>query len=141
MALEYGLASPLFAMSLCFSLIVMYDATGVRRHAGLARTPLEPLLSPAAFLTLCAPAGKQAEVLNIVLTEVLEGHPVRDVKLKEMLGHTPLQVSQAAQSRPSSQRCQQLSLPEHLECVCRCLREHCWAVWLALCTRIQPLLL
>ena len=35
MALEYGLGSPLFAMALCFSLIVMYDATGVRRHAGV----------------------------------------------------------------------------------------------------------
>ena len=32
-------------------------------------------------------------MLNIVLTEVLEGHPVRDIKLKEMLGHTPLQVN------------------------------------------------
>ena len=32
--LEFGLGSPMFAMALCFSLIVMYDATGVRRHAG-----------------------------------------------------------------------------------------------------------
>lgn len=33
-ALELGLGSPLFAVSLAFSLIVMYDAAGVRRHAG-----------------------------------------------------------------------------------------------------------
>ncbi|KAK9811944.1 hypothetical protein WJX73_001762 [Symbiochloris irregularis] len=72
-ALEYGLGSPLFAMALCFSLIVMYDATGVRRHA-----------------------GKQAEVLNIMLGEILEGHPVRATKLKEVLGHTPLQVMAGA---------------------------------------------
>ena len=107
-ALEYGLASPLFAMSLCFSLIVMYDATGVRRHAGV--TPalrMHTRLSPAFILLTKQPlaqlawsgpelfsvcSGKQAEVLNIVITEMLEGHPVRDVKLKEVLGHTPLQV-------------------------------------------------
>ena len=33
-ALEFGLGSSLFAVSLAFSLIVMYDAAGVRRHAG-----------------------------------------------------------------------------------------------------------
>jgi hypothetical protein len=27
-----------------------------------------------------------------VIGELLEGHPVSDVKLKEVLGHTPLQV-------------------------------------------------
>jgi acid phosphatase family membrane protein YuiD len=32
-------------------------------------------------------------VLNQVIGELLEGHPVSDVKLKEVLGHTPLQVS------------------------------------------------
>lgn len=33
-ALQHGLGSSLFALGLCFSLIVMYDAAGVRRHAG-----------------------------------------------------------------------------------------------------------
>jgi acid phosphatase family membrane protein YuiD len=37
-------------------------------------------------------AGKQAEVLNQVVNELLEGHPLSDVQLKEVLGHTPLQV-------------------------------------------------
>lgn len=41
-------------------------------------------------------AGKQAEVLNQVIDELLEGHPVSDVKLKEVLGHTPLQVCAGA---------------------------------------------
>jgi acid phosphatase family membrane protein YuiD len=31
---QYGLGSTLFPLSLAFSLIVMYDAAGVRRHAG-----------------------------------------------------------------------------------------------------------
>ena len=51
------------------SVIVMYDAMGIRRHAGL-----------------------QAELLNVVVGEVLEGHPMSARKLKEVLGHTPRQV-------------------------------------------------
>ena len=39
--------------------------------------------------------GKQAEVLNILLEDVLQGHPVSDRKLKEVLGHTPVQVRPA----------------------------------------------
>jgi len=35
-------------------------------------------------------------VLNQVIDELLEGHPVSDVKLKEVLGHTPLQVGAGA---------------------------------------------
>jgi len=68
-ATQHGLGSSLFALGLCFTLIVMYDAAGVRRHA-----------------------GKQAEVLNQVINELLDDHPMSDVKLKEVLGHTPLQV-------------------------------------------------
>ena len=60
-------------MALCFSLIVMYDAAGVRRHA-----------------------GTQAEVLNLVVKELLQKHAVSQRKLKEVLGHTPLQVRSAA---------------------------------------------
>lgn len=68
-AMEFGLGSSLFAVSIAFSSIVMYDAAGVRRHA-----------------------GKQAEVLNILLEDLLEGHAVSETKLKEVLGHTPIQV-------------------------------------------------
>ena len=38
-------------------------------------------------------SGKQAEVLNILLEDLLEGHAVSETKLKEVLGHTPIQVS------------------------------------------------
>ena len=34
MGLEFGLASSLFAVALCFTLITMYDAAGVRYHSG-----------------------------------------------------------------------------------------------------------
>lgn len=67
-AYGYGLGSALFPVSLAFSLIVMYDAAGVRRHA-----------------------GKQAEVLNRILEGMVKGD-VSEKKLKEVLGHSPLQV-------------------------------------------------
>lgn len=64
-----GINSPLFAVSLIFSFIVMYDAAGVRRAA-----------------------GKQAKLLNkIVETPGLTGVQVSE-KLVEVLGHTPVQV-------------------------------------------------
>ncbi len=64
-----GVETPLFALSLIVSLVVMYDAAGVRRAA-----------------------GKQATLLNkIVQTPGLTGLEVQE-KLVEVLGHTPLQV-------------------------------------------------
>ncbi|WP_317856362.1 divergent PAP2 family protein [Chakrabartyella piscis] len=62
----YGFASPLFAVALISSFVVMYDAAGIRRAA-----------------------GKQAEIINILIVE----HKVPSVeKVKELLGHTPLEV-------------------------------------------------
>ena len=64
-----GINSPLFAVALIFSFIVMYDAAGVRRAA-----------------------GKQAKLLNkIVETPGLTGLQVSE-RLVEVLGHTPVQV-------------------------------------------------
>ena len=64
-----GFDTPIFAMAVVFSLIVMYDAAGVRRAA-----------------------GKQASLLNkIVETPGLSSVQVQE-KLVEVLGHTPLQV-------------------------------------------------
>ncbi|KAJ0971755.1 hypothetical protein J5N97_019714 [Dioscorea zingiberensis] len=68
-ALCHGVADSLFPVCLGFSLIVMYDAIGVRRHAGM-----------------------QAEVLNKIIGDLFEGHPISQRKLKELLGHTPSQV-------------------------------------------------
>lgn len=66
---EFGVQSPMFAMSLIFACIVMYDAAGVRRAA-----------------------GKQAKLLNkIVETPGLTGVEVSE-RLVEVLGHTPMQV-------------------------------------------------
>ena len=68
-AKEEGITSPLFALSVIFAFIVMYDAAGVRRAA-----------------------GKQAKLLNrIIETPGLTGVEVSE-RLVEVLGHTPIQV-------------------------------------------------
>lgn len=64
-----GVQTAIFAMSLIFAFVVMYDAAGVRRAA-----------------------GKQATLLNkIVQTPGLSTLEVHE-KLVEVLGHTPIQV-------------------------------------------------
>ncbi len=67
--LREGIASPLFAVALVFSLVVFYDATGVRRAA-----------------------GEQAEVLNQILQDLYAGREFRPERLRELLGHTPVEV-------------------------------------------------
>lgn len=70
--LRDGLNSDLFAVSLVFSLIVMYDASGVRRAA-----------------------GRQAQILNQLIRHLAtrQIQIIGDGKLlKELLGHTPFEV-------------------------------------------------
>ena len=67
-ALEYGLDSPIFAITAIFGIVVMHDAMGVRREA-----------------------GKHAEVLNNLIASLNQDVPPEEA-LKEFLGHTPLQV-------------------------------------------------
>ena len=66
---EYGLGSGIFAVSFIFSLIVMYDAAGVRRAA-----------------------GKQATILNKLVENYPNSNVIVTEKLVEVLGHTPFQV-------------------------------------------------
>ena len=69
--MEYGAKSFEFAVSFILGMVVMYDATGVRMET-----------------------GKQAKVLNALLRE----NPFQwkgellEQRLKEFVGHTPLQV-------------------------------------------------
>jgi acid phosphatase family membrane protein YuiD len=65
---EEGFKSNLFAICLFFSFIVMYDAAGIRRAT-----------------------GKQAEILNKIIEDLYAGRKT-DEKLKELLGHTPIEV-------------------------------------------------
>ncbi len=66
--LEEGPLSSLFGVTLFFSLIVMYDAAGLRRAA-----------------------GRQATLLNQIVAEH-ENRALREKRLFELLGHTPLEV-------------------------------------------------
>ena len=65
-----GWSSFEFAIATVFAVIVMYDATGVRQAA-----------------------GKQAKILNQMVEELFQdNHSISEEKLKELLGHTPVQV-------------------------------------------------
>ncbi|NLB81029.1 MAG: divergent PAP2 family protein [Clostridiaceae bacterium] len=67
----YGFSTPEFAIAFVFSLIIMYDAAGVRRAA-----------------------GQQAFVLNKMLDNWYNAEQeFTEIELKELLGHTPLQVA------------------------------------------------
>ena len=65
-----GVGSTMFALSFALASVVIYDAMGVR-----------------------AETGKQGAVLNTIIREVLiEGKPITEKRLKELVGHTPLEV-------------------------------------------------
>ncbi len=64
-----GLNSAAFAVALIFTFVVMYDATGVRRAA-----------------------GRQAAVLNRLVEDLFHQRGVREDRLRELLGHTPVEV-------------------------------------------------
>ncbi len=68
-ALSEGIDTPLFALAVGVAAVVMYDAAGVRRAA-----------------------GDHATLLNQIIEELFQGHPINDGKLQELLGHTPTQV-------------------------------------------------
>lgn len=66
-----GFDSAIFALAVAFAMIVMYDAAGVRRET-----------------------GTQAAVINQILKDVLiNGKQISDEELKELVGHTPLEVA------------------------------------------------
>jgi acid phosphatase family membrane protein YuiD len=68
--LYYGFANPLFALSVAITMIVVYDAANVRRQAGI-----------------------HAQRINVIFDELLRGHPINEKDLREVLGHTPLEVA------------------------------------------------
>jgi len=67
--LREGVGSVLFQVVLFFSLIVMYDAAGLRRAA-----------------------GRQATLLNRILHEHIQLPGPPHERLRELLGHTPIEV-------------------------------------------------
>jgi len=70
--LYQGFDSPLFALGFVLTAVVVYDATGIRRQAGL-----------------------HAELINAFISDLATGHPIKESQqkqLKEILGHTPLEA-------------------------------------------------
>lgn len=64
-----GLSSAAFAITVVLASIVMYDAAGVRRAVSI-----------------------QARILNQMIDEAFQGHPFAEKRLRELIGHTPIQV-------------------------------------------------
>ena len=64
-----GLSSAPFAITVVLASIVMYDAAGVRRAVSI-----------------------QARILNQMIDEAFQGHPMAEKRLRELIGHTPIQV-------------------------------------------------
>lgn len=67
--LERGFDSIDFAMITVVALIIMYDAAGVRRAV-----------------------GKQAAILNQIVDDIQHKKHIEQQKLKELIGHTPIEV-------------------------------------------------
>ena len=67
--LHIGFDSPIFALGVAITMIVTYDAAGIRRQAGY-----------------------QAEKINKLIAELFAGQPISEELLKEVIGHTPRQV-------------------------------------------------
>jgi hypothetical protein len=67
--LTEGFDSPLFAIAAILAIIVIYDATGIRRQA-----------------------GRHARIINKMILDMQSGHPLKQEQLREVLGHTPLEA-------------------------------------------------
>lgn len=67
--LTLGFDSILFGVVLALALIVMYDAAGVRRES-----------------------GNQAKAINSLVEQFFSGHELDFDRLKELIGHEPVEV-------------------------------------------------
>ena len=67
--LHAGFDSPAFALAIAVAMVVIYDAAGIRRQAGI-----------------------HAQRINILFNEALSGRAVDEKQLREVLGHSPLEV-------------------------------------------------
>ena len=65
----YGFDDPTFALGVVITMVVTYDAAGVRQQAGI-----------------------HAQRINVLFEELLRGHPINEKDLREVIGHTPLEV-------------------------------------------------
>lgn len=69
LGITQGFGSPYFAIAVVMSMIVTYDAQGVRKQA-----------------------GEHARALNVIIAELLSGHDIEEKQLQEVLGHSRIEV-------------------------------------------------
>ncbi len=67
--LHTGFSSPSFYIALVFTIVVLFDAQGVRRAS-----------------------GEQAEILNKILDDIYWKKRIQEERLRELIGHTPIEV-------------------------------------------------
>lgn len=75
-----GVTSIMFAIAFVFSIITMYDATGVRRHAGEQAVALNKLIKDFQYFIDGAKDWNKKEEYE------------KRQELKELLGHQPIEV-------------------------------------------------
>lgn len=71
--LQLGVESVSFALAAVFALVTMFDAQGVRRAS-----------------------GQQAQILNQIMDDIYFEGKIEANRLKELIGHTPIQVVMGA---------------------------------------------
>jgi hypothetical protein len=67
--LDYGFQTVVFALAATFAVVVMFDAQGVRRAT-----------------------GKQAQILNRIMEDIYWQGKIKEDRLREFIGHTPIEV-------------------------------------------------
>lgn len=67
--LYQGLGTPLFGVTLMFTIVVICDAQGVRRST-----------------------GQQAGILNRIMEDIHWKKKIQEDRLKELVGHTPIEI-------------------------------------------------
>lgn len=80
LALTEGIASPLFAISFVFAGIVIHDALGIRREAGKHAAVLNDMKK------------EFYDIINELNKGKAKNKLIVDKRLKELLGHEPLEV-------------------------------------------------
>ena len=65
-----GYDTPAFAVAVVLAMVVIYDATGIRRQAGL-----------------------HAEMINTLVQDLMEGRQLPQDRLAEVLGHSPAEAA------------------------------------------------
>lgn len=71
--IQEGITSTVFAVAAFFAFLVMYDAAGVRKTV-----------------------GTHSGIINRMLDELFKGHPEFELRFRELIGHTRIEIAAGA---------------------------------------------